>query len=145
MVSGAMLWEGTKYYAYYDIVGVPTVCQGYTGKDIKFGVKYSPEQCGEYLRKELTIHSTGILKCIKTPINENEFIAYSLFAYNVGVSGFCKSTANRLLSEGKHIEACNALMNWVYAGDKWVKGLYNRRVYEVAICKQEPYVSKATD
>lgn len=140
LISGAALWEGTKYYAYKDIVGVPTVCSGYTGKDIVFGKKYSPQECAAYLATELKEHSTGILKCINVPINQNEYIAYSLFAYNVGVTGACKSTSISLLNKNKRIEACNALLNWSYAGGVWVRGLNNRRQYEAAICKKEPYV-----
>lgn len=140
LLSGAALWEGTRYYAYYDIVGVPTVCQGYTGDNIVFGKKYSPQECLKYLSGELKIHSEGILKCINVPITENEYIAYSLFAYNVGVKGACGSTSIKLLNKGFNLEACNALLNWSYAGGKWVKGLNNRRMYESAICKKEPYV-----
>jgi lysozyme len=140
MVAGATLWEGTRYIAYRDIVGVPTVCQGYTGKDIVFGKKYSPEECKVFLTKELKAHTEGMLKCIKVPINESQYIAYGLFTYNVGVGAFCGSTALKLLNQKKFTESCNALLNWTYAGGKFVQGLQNRRQYEAAICKQEPYV-----
>jgi len=143
LISGAALWEGTKYYAYKDIVGVPTVCQGYTGKDIVFGKKYSPEECNNYLRKELKVHSEGMLNCVTVPLTEYQYTAFTLFTYNVGVSAFCKSTAAKLLNQGKYTAACDALLNWTYAGGKFVQGLYNRRVYEVAICKGENYVRKA--
>jgi len=153
LISGAALWEGTKYYAYKDIVGVPTVCQGYTGKDIVFGKKYTPEECNSYLRKELKVHSDGALACIKVPITEYQYTAYVLFTYNVGVSAFCNSTAAKLLNQKKYIESCDALLNWSYVTEtviidgksvkrkKFVQGLYNRRVYEVAICKGEGYVN----
>lgn len=140
LLTGAALWEGTKYYAYKDIVGVPTVCSGYTGKDIVFGRKYSPDECSAYLATELKTHSLGILECIRVPVSQNEYIAYSLFAYNVGVKGACGSTSFKLLNQNKRTEACNALVNWSYAGGKWVQGLHNRRIYEAAICKKEPYV-----
>lgn len=138
LIAGAGLWEGTKYYAYYDIVGVPTVCKGHTGPDVVFGKRYSVQECENLLRTDLKAHTEPMLKCINVPINKNEYIAYGLFTLNVGVGAFCKSTALKLLNAGKHMEACDALMNWVYAGGKKVQGLVNRRTYERDICRKAP-------
>lgn len=141
LVAAATLWEGTRYYAYKDIVGIPTVCMGYTGSGIVFGRKYTHEECTAFLKKELYIHSTGLLKCVKRPLKENEYNAYTLFAYNVGVSGACSSRAIRLFNEGRNAEACRALAYspsgspaWSYAGGKFVQGLHNRRIYEMRMC-----------
>ena len=148
LLSGATLWEGTQYYAYYDIAGVPTVCQGYTGKGIVFGKKYSPEECLKYLTTELKEHSNGVLNCIAKPLDEKHYIAFSLFAYNIGVSGFCGSRAARLFNTGLSEQACKAISNgpdgkpvWSYVnGNVYSRGLYNRRVYERSICLGVPYV-----
>lgn len=147
LLSGASLWEGTQYYAYYDIGGVPTVCQGYTGKGIIFGKKYSAEECNAFLRKELKTHSDGVLNCITKPLKQREHDAFTLMAYNVGVAGFCGSRAAKLFNQGYVEQACWAMSNgpdgkpvWSYVGDKFVKGLYNRRVYERSMCLGEPYV-----
>jgi len=140
LISGAALWEGTRYYAYYDIAGVPTVCQGYTGKGIVFGKKYSVEECNAFLRKELVIHSTGILNCITKPLKQNEHDAFTLMAYNVGVAGFCSSRAAKEFNNGNVVAACTAMYKspsgkpaWSYArvnGElTFVQGLYNRRKY----------------
>jgi lysozyme len=67
LLSGAVMWEGTRYYAYYDVAGIPTVCQGYTGSGIVFGKKYSTEECRAFLHKELVVHSAGVLNCITKP------------------------------------------------------------------------------
>ena len=141
LVSAATLWEGTRYYAYKDIVGVPTVCMGYTGSGIVFGRKYTHEECTAFLRKELHIHSTGVLKCVTKPLKENQYNAFTLFAYNVGVSGACSSRAIRLFNEGRTEEACRALAYspsgspaWSFAGGKFVQGLHNRRIYEMKMC-----------
>lgn len=147
LLSGAALWEGTEYYAYYDIVGVPTVCQGYTGKGIVFGKKYSPAECSAFLTKELTIHANGVLNCVTKPLQEREYIAFTLMAYNVGVEGFCGSRAVKLFNQGYAEKACWAMSNgpdgkptWSYAKGEYVQGLYNRRVYERSICLGVPYV-----
>lgn len=145
LVSGAALWEGTRYYAYYDIAGIPTVCQGYTGKDIVFNKKYSVEECNAFLRKELTIHSNGVLNCITKPLQQHTHDAFTLMAYNIGVSGFCSSRTVKLYNEGKYTEACYAMYKapsgkpvWSYVkkNGEWefVQGLYNRRMYEAKMC-----------
>ena len=141
LLSSASLWEGTEYYAYYDIVGVPTVCSGYTGKGIVFGKKYSSQECNAFLRKELVVHSMGVLECISAPLKENQYNAFTLMAYNVGVSGFCSSRAVKLFNEGKIMEACRAMAYtpngspaWSFAGGKYVEGLHKRRLYEAKMC-----------
>lgn len=146
LLSSVALWEGTRYVPYKDIAGVPTVCQGYTGKDIVMGRRYSQEECAAFLKKELKVHSDGVLACISVPINQSQYNAYTLFAYNVGVQGFCNSRATKLLNEGKAIESCWALSRgpngkpvWSFVGDKFVQGLYNRRQYETAMCLGEKY------
>lgn len=145
LLSGAVLWEGTKYEAYYDIAGVPTVCMGYTGKGIVFGKKYSHEECTNFLRTELVVHGKGVLECISKPLEEHTYNAFTLMAYNVGTSGFCNSRAAKLYNQGYSKEACYAMYRdnngkpvWSYAKVDgkltFVKGLYNRRKYEAAMC-----------
>jgi lysozyme len=141
LISGAVLWEGTRLVPYEDIVGVLTVCNGYTGADIEKNKKYTKEECTALLKKELGEHAEGILKCINVPLTQYEFDAYTLFAYNVGVAGACKSRAFSLLNSYRREDACKALAyapdgkpTWSYAGGKFVQGLHNRRKYEMNMC-----------
>jgi lysozyme len=141
LLGAAALWEGTKYKPYEDIVGVLTVCNGYTGKDIVRNKTYTPQECQQLLKKELYIHAEGILKCIRVPLAQNEFDAYTLFAYNVGVAGACGSRAFSLLNQERRQEACRALAFspsntpvWSFAGGRFVQGLHNRRMYEMNMC-----------
>lgn len=140
LVAGACLWEGTKYEAYYDTGGVPTVCTGRT-KDVIFGKKYTPEECSKYLREELAEYGKGVLSCITQPLKQYEFDAFTLMAYNVGIQGFCGSRAVKLFNAGKNAEACNAMAYgpkgepvWSYDNGKYIQGLHNRRKYEMRMC-----------
>lgn len=137
LISSVSVWEGTRYYAYHDIVGVPTVCQGYTGPGILFGRKYSAEECKAFLVKEIRTHSQGMLDCVKVSLTENQFNAFTLFTYNVGVSGFCRASLTKKLNNGDIKGACDGLMAWVYADGKVVQGLYNRRAYEREMCLRD--------
>jgi GH24 family phage-related lysozyme (muramidase) len=120
---------------------------GYTGKDIKLDKVYTKEECTSLLRKELSVHATGILACVTKPLKPHQYDAFSLFAYNVGVAGACNSRAIRLFNQGLPLEACNALAYspsgspaWSYVGDKFVQGLFNRRLFERTMCLGPGYV-----
>lgn len=142
LIASASLWEGTKYYAYRDLAGIPTVCQGHTGNGITFGRKYSSAECSAFLRTDLIKHSNGVLECINTPLKENEFNAFVLFAFNVGVSGACNSRAFSQFNAGNTEAACKALAYssqgkpvWSYVnGTEFSRGLHNRRLYEMKMC-----------
>lgn len=150
LIGGATLWEGVRYEPYYDVAGVPTVCMGYTGKGIIFGKRYSHEECTKLLKQELIEHGNGVLQCITRPMKENEYNAFTLMAYNIGVSAFCGSTTARLFNAGNTQLACDRIAfasdgspNWSYAGGKFYKGLHNRRLYERSMCLGDKVVYKS--
>ena len=47
LVGTVAMWEGTEYVPYRDIVGVLTVCQGYTGPGIVPGKVYTKAECDQ--------------------------------------------------------------------------------------------------
>lgn len=140
LLSGAALWEGFSPKVYKDIGGVATYCYGETENVIK-GKTYSKQECQALLKTRLADYGKGVLNCVNTPLTQNQYDAFTLFAYNVGISGFCNSRANKLLSEKRYEAACTALAFgpnqqpvWSYAGGKFVQGLHNRRIYEMKLC-----------
>jgi lysozyme len=74
--------------------------------------------------------------CLKKPITDNMHVAFLSATYNIGISGFCKSSMARLVNDGKPRQACDALLAWNKAGGKVVKGLDNRRKAERSLCLQ---------
>ena len=122
LLGTVAMWEGTEYVPYRDIVGVLTVCQGYTGPGIVPGKVYTKAECDQLLVQELTHHGQGVLKCTKVPLNQNQYDALVSFTYNVGVGAYCGSTLVRKLNQGDYTGACNELRRWVYAGGKRVQG-----------------------
>lgn len=135
LIGAATLWEGTEYKPYDDIVGVLTVCQGYTGKDIIRTKVYTKAECDYLLTTVLQKHSKAILECIKVPLTRNQYDAFVLFSYNVGSNAFCTSnTVLKPLNAGNYQLACAGLLKWTYAKGKFVQGLYNRRKYERDMC-----------
>jgi hypothetical protein len=67
-------------------------------------------------------------------VSDNEKIAYTSFAYNVGSGAFKKSTMLRRLNAGDHKGACDALLAYDHASGKQVRGLTRRRQAERQIC-----------
>ncbi|MGM3312651.1 glycoside hydrolase family protein, partial [Enterobacter hormaechei subsp. steigerwaltii] len=53
MLGNADGLEGRRYYAYQDVVGVWTVCDGYTGADIRRGHRYTDKECDALLQSDL--------------------------------------------------------------------------------------------
>lgn len=141
LIGSATMWEGVKYVPYLDVGGVPTVCMGYTGKGIVMGKTYTHEECTRFLRTELKVHSVGVLNCITKPLKQHEHDAFTLMAYNVGVRGFCSSGTAKAFNEGNTEKACNLISfkpsgapNWSYVAGRFVRGLFNRRLFERDMC-----------
>ncbi len=129
-------WEGRRYTAYQDIVGVWTICEGHT-KGVKAGDVATDAQCDEMAAQDVAEHNAGIRACITRPMPQNVEIAFTSLAFNAGVGAFCGSTALRRYNAGDDSGACDALNMWVRAGGKVVKGLVNRRAAESALCKKD--------
>jgi len=150
LIGAATLWEGVKYVPYYDVGGIPTVCMGYTGPGVVPGKRYSHQECTKLLKQELVEHGNGVLSCISKPMKENEYNAFTLMAYNIGVKGFCGSQTAKQFNAGNTQLACNLIAfdykgnpNWSYVGGKFYKGLHNRRLYERSMCLGDSNVYKS--
>lgn len=142
--------RGKQYLrVYLDIVGVATACDGittYKGKPLPRNHTFTEAQCTEMLEEELVKHAQGVMAC--TPglalspaiLTERSregprFAAVSL-AYNIGVSGYCNSTARRRFNAGNMAGGCEAITWFNKAGGRVVRGLVNRRNKEARVCRE---------
>lgn len=132
------LVEGVENKPYIDIAGVKTVCSGVTGPDVVFGKTYSNRECRNLLEKHIQIHAKHVKNAVTYPIAPETRAALISFSYNVGGSAMSKSTAVKLINQGKIEQGCKALGLWNKAtvnGKKVVvKGLVNRRNEEIKLC-----------
>lgn len=128
-------FEGLALKAYPDKLAhnLPTVCYGET-EGVRLGDRYTKEQCTDMLANKLPRYWGEIAPSIKVKVTDNEKIAYTSFAYNVGSGAFRKSSMLRRLNAGDHAGACNALLAYDMASGKHVRGLARRRQAERAIC-----------
>jgi len=134
-----MHWEGKRNVPYHDIAGIPAVCYGHTGDDVKPGQQYSDAQCVMLLYQDLMRHAQA-LDCLsedaRARLTDTQKAAFISFAYNVGTGNFCRSTLVKKANAGYMRLACAELSRWDKVGKKPVKGLARRRAAERQLCEQ---------
>lgn len=130
-------YEGLVQKPYRDPVGILTVCYGHTGADIEQR-RYSKAECTAMLQEDIQKHAKA-LQCVKVPLTEMQQAAFTSLAYNIGVSGFCKSSVVKRANEGNMAAACAnmELHNKARVKGKLtvLPGLVKRRTFERALCE----------
>src|SRR5260370_22558389 len=132
------VFEGCDFTAKKDMIGTGhplTWCHGETIGNARAGQKFTKAECDAMLAARLPSYWAAIEPGIKVQTSDNEKIAYTSFAYNVGSGAFlysnrktkAPSIIRRRLNAGDHKGACEALMQFTHAGGKYVQGLANRR------------------
>lgn len=139
-----MLWEGKVNKTYLDIGGVPTACYGQTGPQVTPGIVYDDKTCETWLRAETGEKYDAMMRCLpaEQEMKPYQAAAMLVFAYNVGVSGACRSAAARYARAGDWRNACraiqvndNGIAAWSYVNGRYVQGLANRRAAERRLCE----------
>lgn len=126
-------FEGERLAAYYDPVGIPTVCFGHTAT-AKIGQTKTREECRDLLAEDLYKSWAAVDRHAKVPLTDGQRAAFSSFVYNVGEGAFASSTLLRKLNAGDYVGACNELPRWVYAKGIKLPGLVKRREAERQLC-----------
>jgi len=136
-ISGVFLTapsEGLKTTAYLDPVGIATTCYGHTGPEVKVGKVYTHTECLNLFAEDLGKAEEDVDAVIHVPLNPYQKAGLIDFAFNIGRTKFSTSQMAKLFNQGKYIEGCRQLVNWVYAGKKKLPGLEVRRQGELGFC-----------
>lgn len=127
-------WEGFSDKAYIPVAGdVPTIGFGST-EGVKIGDTITPQKALERLLRDVGVAESAIGRCVKVPLSQSEYNAFTTFAFNVGAEAFCSSTLVKKLNAGDYAGACQELRRWVYVDGRRVQGLVNRREAEYRLC-----------
>lgn len=133
--------EGDKLDSYEDVVGVWTVCEGVTGKDVRAGEKLTKADCTSLDKSTIGQFMTKVASHITVPVSAETLAAHTSFAYNIGIAGYVRSSTLRLTNAGKIAQGCRAMARWETAGgrDCTVRendcyGLVQRRNDEIKLC-----------
>ncbi|ACG60337.1 gp15 putative lysozyme [Iodobacter phage PhiPLPE] len=135
--------EGISLKAYKDPVGIPTICYGET-QGVHYGDTKTKEECEAMLYKRIGDY-LGPVDKMMPGLPDNRRIAYTDFAYNVGLGKLTERTKRNgkeiigtsfvdLEKAGKWQESCERLNKYVYAAGKKLNGLVKRRAEEYQIC-----------
>lgn len=125
-------FEGCRTEAYQDIVGVWTIGYGHT-EGVKEGDTITLNKAHSLLVEELESYAEDVRAYCTNQPNDNELAAMTSLAYNVGITGFRKSTVLKCHNKGDKDAAARAFAMWNKAGGKVVKGLSRRRAAEAAL------------
>ena len=128
-------WEGCKLKSYKCPAGVWTVGYGLTSRagfiEVGPDTTITQAEADWYLEQVIEKFLAEIKPAITADINENELGAFTSLAYNIGPTGFRKSSALRHFNAGDKDRVPKSMRMWNKAGGKVVKGLVNRREAEV--------------
>lgn len=140
---------GKQYLqAYLDIVKVATACDGLTtdefGRKLTLKSQFTEAQCATMLERALVVHAEGVMACtpgLALPADAGtervrqgpRFAAVSL-AYNIGVRGYCTSTAAARFNARNYPGGCTAMTWFNKAGGRVNRGLTGRRARENRVC-----------
>lgn len=143
-------WEGFRAEAYPDPGskdGTPwTIGYGQTqinGRAVRKGDKTTEPAAAKQLESRLLVLAARVEKLVKVKLSDNQFGALVIFADNVGLTAFEKSTLLKKLNAGKYDEVPAELARWVYNDGKKMQGLVNRRAAEAGLWARGSFVSSA--
>ena len=135
--------SGRQYLkVYLDMVGVPTACDGLTGRQIRLGMAFTEQQCATMLADSLADTAAHVMTCtpglaLSVPgRNYVRFAAVSL-AHNIGWPTYCRSTMRSQINAGQINAACASLTWFNRAGGHVVRGLADRRAREAVLCRKD--------
>lgn len=135
--------EGVRLTAYLDIVGVPTICGGITsaaGIKVYIGMPaMTMTECIALMRVKVaeyrrSLHRFFTAATVQQRLPATRDTAYTSLAYNIGTGTAGKSTAVRRLNAGDIAGGCQAIGWFNQAGGRVIRGLFERRKDEIALC-----------
>ena len=127
--SGARLLierEAKRNKAYLDSKGIPTIGVGHTGPEVKIGLVWTDAQVMEAFKKDIQWAEDAVNE-VESALKQNEFDALVSFTFNIGKSGFLKSTMKKKLDAEDFAGATLEFDKWVYP-----KEVTSRRMGEKA-------------
>ena len=126
--------EGYREVAYIPVPGdVPTIGFG-TTEGVKLGDKITPPKALQRSLVDIGKYEGAIKACVKVPMYQREYDAYTALSYNIGTGAFCGSTLVKKLNAGNYTGACEAILAWDKFKGKPLTGLTKRRQAEYRMC-----------
>ena len=127
--------EGIVLKPYKDSVGIPTIGIGSTyyedGTKVRMADKpITTERAMQLAKNVVKSFEAKVNEVILLPMTQNQFDSMVLLCYNIGESGFARSSVARHFNKGNLQEAADSFLLWNKAGGRVLRGLTNRRKKE---------------
>lgn len=130
-------FEGFQETAYRPVEGdVFTIGFGSTG-GVMEGDTVTVIEALHRLDSDTKAAQDAVRRCVKVPLSQSEFDAYTSLAFNIGGARFCSSTLVKKANAKDYLGACSELKRWVYFRGKRLDGLVRRREKEYQMCISE--------
>lgn len=127
-------WEGKSNETYLDPVGIPTICYGHTGPEVKLGQRKTDEECLALLEKDLSWAFDVIKREVKVPLTQGQTVALASYIFHVGAGNFRSSTLLKLINAGEMPASCKQYPRWIYAKGVVLPGIVTRRAADEWLC-----------
>lgn len=104
--------EGRRNKAYLDTKGIPTIGVGHTGPEVYIGLAWTDQQITDAFADDIKWAENAVNKYVTVPLTQNQFDALVSFVFNIGETGFRRSTALKLLNEKLYDMVPDAMLMW---------------------------------
>jgi lysozyme len=116
--------------AYWDHLGkVWTGPYGFT-RGVREGDRWTREQADERLADEVAEYERAVRDACRVLPSDNQVAAMTCLAWNIGITGFLRSTVLKAHNRADFEAAARAFGLWNRAGGREVRGLTRRRAAE---------------
>ena len=116
-------------------IGYGTTVNPDTGKPVRMTDRRIDEATAKmWLMKDVAKTEARMRKCVRVPVTQGEWDAYTSLAYNIGTGAFCGSTLVRKLNAGDYAGACKQILRWDKQKGRVLRGLTRRRNIEYQMC-----------
>ena len=122
-------WEGLELTAYQCSAGVWTIGYGST-KNVTKGMVITKEEAEQRLAEDLKTAKDALVRLVKVPVTEGQFIALASIIFNVGSGAISRSKLLKKLNDGDYKGSAVEFLDFCYANGKRIQGLANRRQAE---------------
>lgn len=131
---GIVMHEGYSDDAVIPVKGdVPTIGFGTTA-GVKMGDTITPPKALMRALDSVEKYEGAVKSCVKVPLYQYEYDAYTSLAYNIGPNAFCTSTIIRRLATLDYEGACTAILAFDKFHGQPLRGLTLRRQQEYQQC-----------
>jgi len=129
--------EGKRSKMYLDGGGVPTIGIGHVIRPFEQWMNtatLTDSQIYALLDADLATFQNAVSAAIKVPLNQSQFDALTILAFNIGAGAFASSTLVKVINAKETPEKItDAWDNWVKDNGQIIPGLVNRRATEIAL------------